>query len=160
MATSLREGAAKKGHCHKPWFDVDCRIAKRELRLWLKTNPDSHTAKHQESKLRNLLKRKKVVWETARAQHMCTLAKVDAFSFWKKYWPRAPVVDKISVVMLLEGFRGLVGQSSPPVRLRTNHSIQMMEPPPSHTLNTYITLVELLWGGKSYKGTRLLVWIV
>jgi len=81
LATSLREGAAKKGHYHKPWFDVDCRIAKRELRLWLKTNPDSHTAKHQESKLRNLLKRKKVVWETARAQHMCTLAKVDALLF-------------------------------------------------------------------------------
>jgi hypothetical protein len=37
------------------------------------------------------------------------LAKVDALSFWKKYWPRAPVVDKISVASLLEGFRGLVG---------------------------------------------------
>jgi hypothetical protein len=40
---------------------------------------------------------------------MCALAKVDALSFWKKYQPRAPVVDKISVAMLLEGFRGLVG---------------------------------------------------
>jgi hypothetical protein len=32
---------------------------------------------------------------------MCALAKVDAFSFWKKYWPRAPVIGKISVVELL-----------------------------------------------------------
>ncbi len=44
---------------------------------------------------------------------MCMLAKVDALSFWKKYQPRAPVVDKINVVTLLEGFRRLVGQSSP-----------------------------------------------
>jgi hypothetical protein len=39
---------------------------------------------------------------------MCILAKVDAFLFWKKYWPRAPVVDKINAIALLEGFRGLV----------------------------------------------------
>jgi hypothetical protein len=75
---------------------------------------------------------------------MCTLAKVDAFSFWKKYQPRAPVEDKISAVTLLEGFRGLIGQSSPPIWLRTNHSTQVIEPPPSHTLNIDITLAELL----------------
>jgi hypothetical protein len=117
---------------------------KHELRLWLKTNPDSHTAKHQESKLKNLLKKKRIFWETLKAQHMCTLAKVDAFSFWKKYQAKAPVVDKISVITLLEGFRGLVGQSPPPIWLRTNHSAQVTKPPPSHTLNTDITLVELL----------------
>jgi hypothetical protein len=39
-------GSCKKRHCHKPWFDVDCRIAKRELRLWLKANPDSYAIKH------------------------------------------------------------------------------------------------------------------
>jgi hypothetical protein len=72
------------------------------------------------------------------------LAKVDALSFWKKYWPRAPVVDKISAVTLLEGFRGLVGQSSPPIQLRTDHSAQMTEPPPNHILTTNITLIELL----------------
>jgi hypothetical protein len=71
--------------------------------------------------------------------------KVDALLFWKKYRPRAPVVDKISVTTLLEGFRGLIGQSSPPIWLRTNHSAQVKEPPPSHTLNKNITLAELLW---------------
>jgi hypothetical protein len=40
---------------------------------------------------------------------MCALAKVDALSFWKKYRPKAPVVDKISVATFLEGFYGLVG---------------------------------------------------
>ncbi len=78
-------GSYRKRHCHKPWFDVDCRTAKRELRLWIKANLDSHAAKHQKSKLKNLLKRKKLFWETTRAQHMCALAKVDAPLFWKKY---------------------------------------------------------------------------
>jgi hypothetical protein len=94
---------------------VDYCIAKRELRLWLKANHDSHAAKHQERKLKNLLKRKIICWETARAEHMCTLAKVDALLFWKKYMPRAPIVDKIGAITLLEGFRGLVDQSSPPI---------------------------------------------
>jgi hypothetical protein len=137
-------GSCKKKHYHKPWFDIDCRIAKHELRLWLKANPDSHASKHQESKLKNLLKRKRLFWETVRAQHMCVLTKVDALLLWKKYRPRPPVMDKISAIMLLEGFHMLVGQSLPPIRLQINHSAQVTKPPPSHTLNTDITFVKLL----------------
>jgi hypothetical protein len=74
---------------------------------------------------------------------MCVLPKVDALSFWKKYQPKAPVVDNISVTMLLEGYCGLVGQSSPPIRLRTCHSARVTKTPPSHTLNINITLAEL-----------------
>jgi hypothetical protein len=75
---------------------------------------------------------------------MCTLAKVYVFLFWKKYRPRAPVLDKISVATFLEGFRGLVGQFPPPIRLQTDYWAEVTEPPFSHTLNTNITLVELL----------------
>jgi hypothetical protein len=75
---------------------------------------------------------------------MCALGKVDVLSFWKKYRPKAPVVDKISVATFLESFRGLIGQSPPPIRLWTDHLAQVTEPPPSHTLNTDITLAELL----------------
>jgi hypothetical protein len=53
-------------------------------------------------------------------------------------------VDKINAATLLEGFRGLVSQSPPPIWLQTNHLAQVMKPPPNHTLNTDITLVELL----------------
>jgi L-rhamnose isomerase len=56
---------------------------------------------------------------------MCKFAKVETLSFWKKYWPRALVVDKISAAMLLEGFCGLVGESSPPIRLQTDHLVQV-----------------------------------
>ncbi len=52
-------------------------------------------------------------------------------------------MDKISAITLLESFRGLVSQSLPTIWLRTDHSAQMMVPPPSHTLNTNITLAEL-----------------
>jgi hypothetical protein len=122
-------------------FNVDYRITKCELRLWLKANPDSHVTKHQKNKLKNLLKRKRIFWETTRAQHMCTLAKVDGF--WKTYQPKASVVDKISVTTLLEGLSGLVGQFSPPIQLQTNHLARVTKPLPSHTLNTDITLAEL-----------------
>ncbi len=53
-------------------------------------------------------------------------------------------MDKINAAMLLEGFRKLVGQFSPPIRLRTDHSVQVTKSPPNHTLNTNITFVELL----------------
>jgi hypothetical protein len=101
-------GSCKEKHCNKPWFDADFCTVKCELRLWLKANPDSHVAKHQESKLKNLLKRKRIFWEIVKAQHMCAFAKVDALSFWKKYWLEAPIVDKISAVTLLEGFCELI----------------------------------------------------
>jgi hypothetical protein len=53
---------------------------------------------------------------------MCAFAKVDAFSFWKKYQRRAPAVDKINAAAVLEGFRELIGQFLPLVWLQTNHS--------------------------------------
>jgi hypothetical protein len=35
-------GSCREKHCHKPWIDVDYRTTKRELKLWPKTNPNSH----------------------------------------------------------------------------------------------------------------------
>jgi hypothetical protein len=52
-------------------------------------------------------------------------------------------MDKINATMLLESFHGLVGQSSPPIRLQIDHSVQVTEPPPSHTLNTNITFADI-----------------
>jgi hypothetical protein len=89
---------------------------------------------------------------------MCVFAKVDALSFWKKYWPRAPLMEKISATMFLEGFRGLVGQSSPPIRLQINHSTQVTIPPSNHTLNIDITLVELLQVLKKLLRTKAIGW--
>jgi hypothetical protein len=86
---------------------------------------------------------------------MCALAKVDVALFWKKYQPRAPIMDKISAAMLLEGFHVLVGQSPPPLQLRTDHSAQVTESPPSHTLNANITLAELLQALKKLQRNKV-----
>jgi hypothetical protein len=140
FGSKLSGGSCRERHRHKPWFDADCRTTKRELKLWLKANPNSHTVKHQENKLKNLLKRKKILWEIVKVQHMCALAKVDAFLCWKKHRPKAHVMEKISATTLLEGFHGLVGKSPPPIRLRTDHLAQVTILPSSHTLNKDITL--------------------
>jgi hypothetical protein len=42
----------------------------------------------------------------------------------------------------------------PPIRLQIDHSAQAIEPPPSHTLNTNITLVELLWALKKLQRNK------
>jgi hypothetical protein len=155
FGSKLLGGHCKMRHCPKPWFDVDCRITKRELRLWLKANHVSHIIKHQQNNLKKLLKRKKICWEIARAQHMCMLVKVDVPSFWKKYRPRAPMANKINAITFLEGFRELVGQSSPPIQPRIDHSAQVMEPPPSHILNTDITFTKLLQALKKLQRNKV-----
>jgi hypothetical protein len=86
---------------------------------------------------------------------MCALAKVDVLSFWKKYRPRAPIVDKINVAMLLKSFRKLVGQFPPPIQLRNDQLAHVTKPPPSHTLNTEITLVELLQALKKLQRNKV-----
>ncbi len=134
----------RKRHCHKPWFDVDYRIAKSELRLWLKANPHSHAAKHQKNKLKKFIKKEKNFLGNYKSSTYVYACEGGCALVLEKIPAKGLVVDKISVAMLLEGFHGLVGQSSPPIRLRTDHSTQVTEPPPNHTLNTNITLAELL----------------
>ncbi len=59
FGNKLSGRSCRKKHYYKPCFDVDCRTTKCELRLWLKANPDLHVTKHQETKLKKLLKNKK-----------------------------------------------------------------------------------------------------
>jgi hypothetical protein len=86
---------------------------------------------------------------------MCAFAKVDAVSFCKKYRPRACVMDKISAATLLEGFRRLVSQFPPPTWLQTNHSVQVTEPPSSHTVNIDTELFQALKKLQRNKATNL-----
>jgi hypothetical protein len=61
FGNKLLEESCRERHRHKPWFDIHCHIAKRELKLWLKANPNLHTTKDQKNKLKSLLKRKKIL---------------------------------------------------------------------------------------------------
>jgi hypothetical protein len=60
FGNKLSGGSCRKRHYHKPWFKANYCIVKHEVKLWLKANSDFHTTKHQESKLKNLLKRKRI----------------------------------------------------------------------------------------------------
>jgi hypothetical protein len=57
--------------------------------------------------------------------------------------------------MLLEGFCKLVGLSPPPVQLRADHSTQVTKHLLSHTLNTNITLIELLQALKKLQRNKV-----
>ncbi len=64
-------------------------------------------------------------------------------------------MDKINATMLLESFHGLVAQSLPSIRLRIDHSSQVTESPPNHTLNTNITFVKLLQALKKLQRNKV-----
>jgi hypothetical protein len=64
-------------------------------------------------------------------------------------------VDKINATTFLEGFCRLVGHFSSPIQLRIDHSARIIEPPPSHTLNTDITLVELFQALKKLQRNKV-----
>jgi len=64
-------------------------------------------------------------------------------------------MDKISAATFLEGFRWLVDQSPPPIWLQIDHSAQVTEPPPSHTLNINITLAELFQALKKLQRNKV-----
>jgi hypothetical protein len=76
---------------------------KHDLRLWLKANPDSHTANHQESKFKNLLKRKK---NSGKLQELNICVRLSRWMHFRS--GKSINVDKINVAMLLEGFCELV----------------------------------------------------
>jgi hypothetical protein len=46
-------------HCHKPWFDSECRVQKKQVRIFLREHPDCELARHLQKNLKQLLKRKK-----------------------------------------------------------------------------------------------------
>jgi hypothetical protein len=86
---------------------------------------------------------------------MCAFAKVDALLFWKKKSVKGNHrgQDQCSCA-----FRKLpwVGQPLPPIWLRIDHSAQVTEPPPNHTLNANITLVELLQALKKLQRNKVI----
>jgi len=141
LVTSLWEGAEERNTTINLGL-TPTTIAKRELRLWLKANPNSHAIKDQESKLKKLLKMIFFGGNYKSSTYVCACQGGCALIL-EKNRPRAPIVGKMNAAELLEGFRRLVGYFSPPVRLQIDHSTQLMGPPPSQTLNIDITLVEL-----------------
>ncbi len=99
-------GSCRERHCHKPWFDVDRRTTKRELKLWLKANFDSHMVKHQESKLKNLLKRKRFFWELYELNICVRLPKWMHFHSGKNIDQRHPLWTRSVQLRFWKAFAG------------------------------------------------------
>jgi hypothetical protein len=64
-------GSYRERHYHKPWFDVDYCTSKRELRLWLKSNPDLHAIKHRKVNFKNIKKEKKNLGNYKSSTYVC-----------------------------------------------------------------------------------------
>ncbi len=94
--------SCRERHHHKPWFDADYRTTKRELKFWLKTNLDSHAAKHQESKLKNLLKMNFFLGNYKSSTYVCTF-------ILEKIPTKGTRCGQVTLVTFLEGLRELVG---------------------------------------------------
>ncbi len=51
-------------HCHKPWFDIECKVEKRHVMTFLKDNLESEFAWTLQRNLKQLFKRKKEVMKS------------------------------------------------------------------------------------------------
>jgi hypothetical protein len=68
-------------HCHKPWFDTECRVEKRHVMTFLKDNPKSEFARTLQRNLKQLFKRTKRSYEKLKGMCLCKMAKADPQDF-------------------------------------------------------------------------------
>ncbi len=71
-------------HCHKPWFDTECRMEKRHVMTFLKNNPESKFARTLQRNLKQLFKHKKRSYEKLKGMCLCKMAKADPVGFWRR----------------------------------------------------------------------------
>ncbi len=100
-------------HYHKPWFDSECRVQKKQVRIFLKEHPDCELARHLQKKLKELLKHKKHTYEKLMGMQMCKLTKADPTGFWRKYRVRKEASHSIQREALRQGFATLLGPPIP-----------------------------------------------
>ncbi len=99
-------------HCHKPWFDTECRMEKRHVMTFLKNNPESEFARTLQRNLKQLFKRKKRSYEKLRGMRLCKMAKADPAGFWRRYRAQKEAAHGIGREPLRQGFVALLGPPS------------------------------------------------
>jgi hypothetical protein len=110
-----KQPASAHHHCHKPWFDTECRVEKRHVMTFLKDNPESEFARTLQRNLKQLFKRKKRTYEKLRGMHLCKMAKTDLAGFWKRYRAQKEATHNIGREALRQGFAALLGPPSSPL---------------------------------------------
>ncbi len=99
-------------HCHKPWFDTECRVEKRHVMTFLKDNPESEFARTLQRNLKQLFKRKKRSYEKLRGMRLCKMAKADPAGFWRRYRAQKEAAHDIGTEALRQDFAALLGSPS------------------------------------------------
>ncbi len=95
---------------HKPWFDAECKAAKRSLRAYLQAHADTPVAAQMRKEYKRLLKTKRAVHEKLQADRLCQIAKTNPAAFWKCYRKRETTASHITAEGWLSAFKALVGQ--------------------------------------------------
>ena len=94
---------------HAPWFDAECKTARRLLHarpLAQRTRAEIHTYKAS-------VRRKKRLWRRACNEECCKLAATDAGRFWRKFRTRAPAPAGISLQDWHDAFSSLLASVEP-----------------------------------------------
>jgi hypothetical protein len=68
-------------HCHKPWFDTECKVEKRHIMTFLKDNLESEFARTFQRNLKQLFKCEKRNFEKLKGMRFCKMAKADPQDF-------------------------------------------------------------------------------
>jgi hypothetical protein len=72
-------------HKHQPWFDKDCRAARRRFRAALHLDPSSHVAAQARFEYRRLTAPKKKQWCAARVAKLVHDARHSPANFWRQF---------------------------------------------------------------------------
>ena len=73
-------------HHHQPWFDSDCKAARRRLRA-AAADPSSHLAHHLLSHYKNLCRSKKITFQRNRQARLLHQARHHPAAFWRSLRP-------------------------------------------------------------------------
>lgn len=85
-------------HKHQPWFDADCKLARRRLRTIARLDPSSHAAVQARRDFRRLAARKKKLWNEARLARLVEDARHSPAAFWRQYRKKGKTIKLVSAV--------------------------------------------------------------
>lgn len=107
-------------HKHQPWFDSDCKAARRRLRAAVRLDPTSHAAAQARLEFRRLIARRKKLWTQERLARLIDDAHHSPAAFWRQYRKKGKASKLVSAARWFSYFKLLF---SPP-----NH--RAATPPP------------------------------
>ena len=114
-------------HQHKPWFDDECRSAKRALNEFIRTCDDSTVVANRLNEFKQFFKAKKRRYLKSVGEGMLRLAKADPTAFWRRFRRKSTAAPAIGKDALYDGFKALLDQQPPE---QSDHQVDpLLEPP-------------------------------